>query len=81
MLKKIVVFAAILGFLLSSSLSFAEEKQGIFKKVTTKAASLLTDPLSIRSIMKGQEKSAALSVKAKAKPAALSPAPAPTAVC
>ncbi len=33
MLKKIVVFVAIFGFLFSSSLSFAEEKQGIVKKL------------------------------------------------
>lgn len=33
MLKKIVVFAAISAFLFSSSLSFAEEKQGMFKKL------------------------------------------------
>jgi len=33
MLKKIVVFAVVFGFLFSSSSSFAEEKQGIFKKL------------------------------------------------
>lgn len=33
MLKKIVTFTAIFGFLLYSSLSFAEEKQSIFKKL------------------------------------------------
>jgi len=33
MLKKIVAFTAIFGFLLYSSLSFAEEKQSIFKKL------------------------------------------------
>lgn len=67
MLKKIVVFAAIFGFLFSSSLSFAEEKQGIFKKLID---------LKNKAFAK---KDAAPAVKAEAKPAG-GTAPAPAAV-
>ncbi|MCX5686561.1 MAG: hypothetical protein NTW09_03775 [Candidatus Omnitrophica bacterium] len=64
MLKKIVVFAAIFGFLFSSSLSFAEEKQGIFKKLID---------LKNKAFAK---KDATPAVKAAAKPAVTVPPPA-----
>jgi len=64
MLKKIVVFAAIFSFLFSSSLSFAEEKQGIFKKLID---------FKNKAFAK---KDVAPAVKAVAKPAPTVPPPA-----
>lgn len=56
MLKKIIVVAAIFGFLFSSSFSFAEEKQGVLKKLIDFKNKAFT------------KKDAAPAVKAEAKP-------------